>query len=106
MSERDCADQNGDGFAPTERRALDSWRAPEPPDDFGARVLARLESERVAPRAMRQVALAALAVMLVGGFLTARLLSGGASTFGEVQRVPGDGGPSVEASPSGDGVRS
>ena len=98
MSERD------DDFSAAERRALDLWRAPEPPDDFGARVQARLEGERVAPRARRQVAVAALAVMLVGGFFAARLLSDGASGLGEARVVPGDGG--FEASPIGDGVRS
>ena len=101
MSERD------DDFSAAERRALDLWRAPEPPDDFGARVQARLESEqRVAPRARRQVAVAALAVMLVGGFFAARLWSEESTRLGEAQVVPGDGGSAVEASPIGDGVRS
>jgi hypothetical protein len=98
LSERD------DDFSAGERRALDLWRAAEPPDDFGARVLSRLESERVAPRARRQVAVAALAVMLVGGFFAARLFSEGTTKFGEVHAAPGDGGS--EASPISDGVRS
>jgi len=93
-----------DDFSPGERRALDLWRASEPPDDFGARVLSRLQSEQTAPRARRHVAVAALAVMLVGGFFVARLWSGEATTFGEMHTVPGDGGS--EASPIGDGVRS
>jgi hypothetical protein len=57
------------------------------------------------PRARRQVAVAALAVVLVGGFFTARLLTGETSTFGEVHVAPGDGAP-PEASPTTDGVRS
>jgi hypothetical protein len=100
LSERD------EDFSAGERRALDLWRAPEPPADFEARVQARLDGERVAPRARRQVAVAALAVMLVGGFFAARMLSEGSTTFGEAQVLPGDGGSAVEASPIGDGVRS
>jgi hypothetical protein len=100
------SEHDDDGFSPPERRALDLWRAPEPPDDFAARVLTRLEAERSAPRALRQVAVAALAVVLVGGFFAARLLSGASSTFGEVHRAPGDGGSSGEVSPLADGVRS
>jgi hypothetical protein len=98
LNERD------DDFSAGERRALDSWRAAEPPDDFGARVLSRLESERAVPRARRQVAVAALAVMLVGGFFAARLFSQEHASFGEERGVLGDGGS--EASPVGDGVRS
>jgi len=98
LSERD------DELSPAERRALDAWRAPEPPHDFEARVLAQAGQS---PRGLRQVAVAALALVLVGGFFAARLLTGGASTFGEVRVAPGgDGGPSVEASPIADGVRS
>jgi ferric-dicitrate binding protein FerR (iron transport regulator) len=98
LSERD------DDFSAGERRALELWQAPEAPDDFGARVLSRLESERAAPRPLRQVAVAALALVLVGGFFAARLLSEETSSFGEAHAVPGDGGS--EASPIGDGVRS
>jgi hypothetical protein len=99
VSERD------DDLSPDERRALDLWQPPEPPDDFHGRVLSRLES---APRArsLRQVAVAAVAVMLVGGLLAVRLLSGGTSSLGEAHLDPGDGGPTVEASPTSDGVRS
>jgi len=98
LSERD------DDFSAGERRALELWQVSDAPDDFGARVLSRLESERVAPRGRRQVAVAALALVLVGGFFAQRLLSDGTTTFGEVHGVPGDGGS--EASPIGDGVRS
>ena len=93
-----------DELTPAERRALDLWQAALPPDDFHARVLARVDGE-LRPRARRQVAVAALAVVLVGGFFTARLLTSGTSTFGEVHLAPGDGAP-PEASPTSDGVRS
>jgi hypothetical protein len=99
VSERD------EELSPAERQALDLWQVSEPPGDFHARVLARVQSER-APRALRQVAVAALAVVLVGGFFAARLFTGGASTFGEAHLAPGDGGATVEASRTTDGVRS
>jgi hypothetical protein len=96
---------DSDEFSPQERRALAQWQAPVPPDDFPARVLTGLEREGKAPRALRQVAVAALAVVLVGGFLALRLMSTGASTYGAA-RVAGDGGPSLEVNPNSDGVRS
>jgi ferric-dicitrate binding protein FerR (iron transport regulator) len=99
VSERD------DELSPAERRALDLWQAVEPPEDFHARVLGRLESTPQR-RPLRQMAVAAAALILVGGLLAARLLTGGASTLGEVHLDTGDGGPSVEASRSSDGVRS
>jgi len=98
VSERD------EELTPAERRALDLWQPPEPPDDFHARVLARVE-EDARPRSRRPMAVAALAVVLVGGFFAARLITGGTSTFGEVHLAPGDGAP-PEASPTSDGVRS
>jgi hypothetical protein len=102
LSERD----EGEVFSPPERRALEAWRPSGPPDDFGPRVLARFERERAAPRGLRQLAVAAVAVMLVGGFLVVRLVAGGASTFGEARALPGDGGSGVEVNPVADGVRS
>jgi hypothetical protein len=101
LSER----EDDDVISPRERHALAQWRTPESGEDFGARVLASLEAER-APRGLRHLAVAALALVLVGGFFAARAISSGTSTFGEVHRVPGDGGSSLEASPLGDGVRS
>lgn len=107
MSERDHRDDDRADFSPRERHALDRWRAPEPPDDLAARVLTRMEGERAAgSRGGRQLAAAALALILVGGFFATRLFTGGASTWGEARAVPGDGGSSVEVSPLGDGVRS
>jgi len=97
VSERD------DELTPAERRALGLWQAAEPPDDFHARVLARVEDDQ--PRSRRPMAVAALAVVLVGGFFAARLITSGTSTFGEVHLAPGDGAP-PEASPTTDGVRS
>ena len=98
MSERD------EDFSAVERRALELWQVPDAPDDFGAGVLSRLESERATPRVRRQVAAAALALVLVGGFFASRLLSDGTTTFGTMHGVSGDGGS--EASPISDGVRS
>jgi hypothetical protein len=89
-----------------ERDALDQWRVPTPSDDFSARVLARLDGERATPRAVRQLAVAALAVMLGGGFFALRLMSSGASTFGPGPQMAGDGGSSLEVHPTSDGLRS
>ena len=96
-------------FTVRERQALDLWCAPEPPPQLVARVVAELEADRVGVRGLRQMAVAALAVVLVGGWCAARLMSGGASssTWGEAHRVlEGDGGSAVEASPIADRVRS
>jgi hypothetical protein len=101
VSERD-----DDRFSPAERRALDLWRAPAPPDDFSARVLTRLDSERAAPRQVRHFAVAALALVLVGGLLAVRLMSGESSSLGVARPVVGDGGSAAEASALADGVRS
>jgi hypothetical protein len=91
-----------------ERRALALWRAPEPPPDLAARVMARLESERGASGAARPVAMTALAVALVGGLVALRLLSstGGSSGGGDVRLVggAGDGGGAAETIPRADGV--
>jgi ferric-dicitrate binding protein FerR (iron transport regulator) len=100
--------ERDDELSAAEQRALDAWQAPVPPDDFHARVLAQIEADarEHRPRSRRQLAVAALAVMLVGGFFAARLLTGGADTFGEVHLAPSDGAPPAEASPMSDGVRS
>jgi hypothetical protein len=103
LSER----EHDEPFSPRERQALEAWRTPAPPEDFTARVLSSFEGERAAaPRGVRQVAVAAVAVMLVGGLLMVRLVAGGGSSLGEARALPGDGGSSAEVSPAGDGVRS
>jgi hypothetical protein len=106
------AHDHGDGpdnFSRRERWALDQWRAPAPPDDLAAVVLSRLTAERAAPRSARPLAVAALALVLVGGLLATRLFTGGTSTWGQVgaqRALPGDGGSSAEVSALGDGIRS
>jgi hypothetical protein len=94
-----------DRLTPRERRALALWRAPEPPEDLPARVVARLEAERGAGGAARPVAMA-LAVALVGGLVALRLLAAGAppGATGEVRLLGADGGGAAETSPRGDGV--
>jgi hypothetical protein len=90
-----------DEFSPPERRALAQWRVPVPAADFSARVLARLEGERTAPRAVRQVAVAALAVAVVAGFLAFRRMSTGSSSYGAAH-VAADGGSGLEVNPLSD----
>jgi hypothetical protein len=92
-------------FTARERRALAAWRAPEAPADLAARVLDRLESDRRSGGSARPMALAALALALVGGLFGVRLLAS-ASSAPEVGNVhPADGGSAVEANPVAD-VRS
>jgi hypothetical protein len=103
MSEID----SDDPMTPLEQRALALWRAPEPPADLATRVVNRLQSERGAGGAARPVAMAALAVALVGGLFALRLLSSAAgSPPGDVRPVGGvaDGGGAAETSPRGDGI--
>jgi hypothetical protein len=106
MNETDLDDR----LTARERRALALWRTPEPPADLASRVVARLESERGAGGAARPVAMAALAVALVGGLVALRLLSAAAGSApggaGDVRLVggAGDGGGAAETSPRGDGV--
>ena len=98
-------DPDTDEFSGRERRALALWRAPEPPADLPARVMARLEAER---GGARPVALAVLAAAVVGGLFALRLLSSSAasSSAGDARFVGGDGGSAAEVSATGDGVRS
>jgi hypothetical protein len=97
-----------DPLTPREQRALALWRAPEPPVDLAARVVARLEAERATGGAARPLALAAVAAAVVAGLFALRLLSSGAGslpgTAGDA-RV-GDAGLTAEARPASDGVGS
>jgi hypothetical protein len=99
-------DGDGDDLTTRERRLLALWRAPEPPEDLASRVVARLQSDRTTGGSARPVALAALAVAVVGGLVVLRLLSAAASgpPGGEVRLVGGDGGGAAETSSRGDGV--
>jgi hypothetical protein len=66
-----------DRFSPEEAAALASWRAPEPPAGFAERVLAEAAARpRAGGAATRGVAVAAVALLLVGGFFTVRTLLG------------------------------
>lgn len=105
MSERDRGEEPDD-FTARERQALAQWRVPAAPDDLAAVVLSRLDAERAAPRGARPLAVAAVALVLVGGFLATRLFTGGSSTWGGMRALPGDGGSSAEVSALGDGIRS
>ena len=117
-----------DDLTAADRRALALWLAPVPPADFEGRLLARLETERAAApanddgaaassspvaarrsRGSRELAFAALAVVLAGGIFAARILSPSAASgpsAAEVRTMPADGGPAPEANPVGDRVRS
>jgi hypothetical protein len=74
-----------DEFSPLERAALAHWRAPLPPADFADRVLARAAGEvdlpqpRPAP-APGRLAVAALALLALGGLLSMRSMLGGAGS--------------------------
>ncbi len=81
--------QGPDEFSPLEREALARWRTPLPPADFAARVLARVatESERTpAPRG--RLAVAAFALIVIGGVLSVRSMLGGAPGM-PMQELPG-----------------
>jgi hypothetical protein len=94
-------------FSASERRALSLWRAPEPPADLAARVVAGVRGPGIAARG---AAYAALAVVVVAGFFAVRLMSAGAvsapANVDDGQTLAGDGGASAEVSVRGDGVRS
>jgi hypothetical protein len=66
-----------DDWTPLEARALRTWQAPEPAAGFEERLMARVRSERAAAvPAMRAMAVAALALVLVGGVFSVRALLG------------------------------
>ena len=89
-----------EGFSPEELRALARWRVAEPPGDLAERVLARAARETAAVPAWRGLAMAAAALVLVGGFLTVRTLARAPTApFVETRSVfqadAGPGGPEV-----------
>jgi len=61
-------------FTGEERRALGLWRVPEPPADLAERVLARHAVASASLPALRGLAVAAVVLVLVGGFLGMRTL--------------------------------
>jgi hypothetical protein len=95
-------------FTPEERAALALWQAPLPAPDFAERVLARAAAER-APAAAPpgRLAVAALALILLGGLLSMRSLLGRPSG-GPPHELPAagshDGGPGPEVREPFDGV--
>jgi hypothetical protein len=66
-----------DEFSPDERAALAMWRAPLPAADFAERVVVRAAAQREASAAPPgRLAVAALALILLGGLLSVRTLLG------------------------------
>ena len=98
-----------DDFTARERRALSAWRVPEPPPELVSRVMAGLEVARGSGGSARPMALAALALALVGSFFGVRLLASTAGAGSQLENIgnvhPADGGSAVEAQPVSD-VRS
>ena len=101
-------------FSERERAALALWRAPEPPADFAAVVLRRRDDDLGrGSKGTATVAVAALALLIAGGVVTAGLLSTGAApalapgrASGGARIMPADGGPTAEVMPETDGLRS
>jgi hypothetical protein len=79
-------------FSPLEQAALRQWRAPLPAPDFADRVLARVKAEaQPAPPARGRLAVAALALLLLGGLLSMRSMVGGSPTSPGIDRRAGFG---------------
>jgi hypothetical protein len=98
--------EDGDaGFSPEEQRALALWRVAEPPADLAERVLARAMTPTAAP-ARRGLALAALAVVMIGGLYTMRTLwRPSLAPRGEQSRMfQADAGPGPEVRQAFDGT--
>lgn len=102
-----------DRFTRLEAEALSRWRAPEPPEGFSDRLLARARAEgagiaapaRMPP--MRGLAVAALALMVLGGLFSMRALmgAGGASPDYQPAGFTGqDAGPRPEVRAPFDGT--
>ena len=92
-----------DEFSPLERAALAHWRTPPPPVDFAERVLARAATEAArAPSPHGRLAVAALALILLGGVLSFRSMLGGPAGMPGQERSGGygvhDAGPRPEVS--------
>lgn len=99
----------GDSWTPLESRALRLWQAPEPAAGFEQRLLARVRSERAAVvPPMRAMAVAALALVVVGGLFSVRALLGQPGSSYDFQPAAGfatqDAGPRPEVRAPLDGV--
>jgi hypothetical protein len=91
-----------DEFSPLERAALAHWRTPPPPADFAERVLARTAAEAAAPSPHGRLAVAAFALIVLGGLLSFRTMLGGPAGMPGQERSGGygvhDAGPGPEVS--------
>jgi hypothetical protein len=63
-------------FSSEEQRALSLWRVPEPPPDLGQRALAQTGAQAARMPPLRGLAVAAAALVLLGGLVTIRTLRG------------------------------
>jgi hypothetical protein len=96
-----------DEFSPRERAALAAWRAPLPSADFAERVLARASAQPQAAAPSGRLAVAALALILLGGALSVRTLFGrstGAPAYESPALGGFDAGPRPEVREPFDGV--
>lgn len=95
--------QAEDAFSAAEIEALSAWSAPDPPDGFADVVLAGWKAHArdrgvIAAQPLRGLAMAAAALLLLGGFLSLR--SGTGETAGQGSSGTGfttqDAGPGPE----------
>jgi hypothetical protein len=97
-----------DEFSADERRLLGLWRAPAPKAGFVARVVARAARERGGHSSTRgMAAVAALALLVLGGLFTARLIgvaADGGPAGGPRRIATADGGVRPEVLPPSNGV--
>jgi hypothetical protein len=109
---RPAGPRDHDDWTAIEIRALRLWQAPDPAAGFEDRLLARVRSESatsVSP--MRAMAVAALALVLVGGLFSVRAMFGRSGHSGasfEFQPAAGfatqDAGPGPEVRAPLDGI--
>jgi hypothetical protein len=99
-----------DDWTPIEARALGLWQAPEPTAGFEERLMGRVRRERAAAvPPMRAMAVAALALVLVGGLFSVRALLGNTPSSFEFQPAgfaTQDAGPRPEVRAPLDGIES
>ena len=98
-----------DDWTPVEARALRLWQATEPAAGFEQRLMARVRNERAAVvPPMRAMAVAALALVVVGGLFSMRALLGRPGSSFDYQPAAGfatqDAGPRPEVRAPLDGI--
>jgi hypothetical protein len=106
---RPAGPRDDDDWTAIEARALRLWQAPDPAAGFEQRLMARVRSERAAAVSpMRAMAVAALALVLVGGLFSVRALFGRSGASFEFQPAAGfatqDAGPGPEVRAPLDGI--